>query len=185
MVEEISAMISMRFASIGPVVKRGSVCIFLCVLLFTGCSSVRGPKISSSTLYQIKERETTKQDVVSLLGKPMDIERTENNEESYLYERVLSKANVPGYCMIPLFQLFFPECYKDHGTNEVSRLTIVFNKAGIVKKRNLDELMFHGPYYQNDAAARDAATQAAVAGSVHQMQQQNSYHYNSGGAYGH
>ena len=131
--------------------------IIFCVLLFNGCTVVYGPKINSSTLYQIKEGETTKQDVINLLGKPMDIARTENNEETYLYERQLSKYS--------------------YTTTEVSRLTIVFNKAGIVKKRNLDELMFPGPYYSNPAAARDAATQTAVAGSVHQMQQQNSYHY--------
>ena len=156
--------------------------IIFCVLLFSGCSSVRGPKIDSSTLYKIKVGETTKQDVVTLLGKPMDIEHTENNEESYLYEKVLTKANVPVYCTVGeifLIGFFIPECYKDHLTNEVTRLNIIFDEADIVKKRSLDELLFHGEYFQSATEAKVHAQKAAAASMNAQRQQQNdSYHRN-------
>ncbi len=126
--------------------------------------------MDSYTSQQITDGSSTKENVVALVGKPMEIKH-EDTGDVYVYEKTLSKPNYPAYCYVALFMA--PSCYTKF-TTEVSRLSVVFNQEGVVQKHFYDEMLYHGPYYQNAEDAKIAAAQAAAAAAASARASQNS-----------
>ena len=72
-------------------------------ILFTGCAST-GRKIDMSKVDQIKKGETTKQQVIQLLGSPEQMTSDASGNTTFLY--LYSRATTKGQTFIPIVGAF-------------------------------------------------------------------------------
>lgn len=72
-------------------------------LMLTGCASV-GRKIDTAKLDQIKKGQSTKEDVVKLLGTPNSL--TSDSEGNTTMAYIYSRATIKGQTLIPIAGAF-------------------------------------------------------------------------------
>lgn len=97
----------------------------LAAVLLTACAAV-GHKIDQSQVEQIHKGDTTKADVLKMLGKPDQITNDGNGLESYQY--MYAKVTPKGATFVPIVGLFAG------GANvENEMVQVTFDSNGIVK----------------------------------------------------
>jgi len=106
--------------------------LFAGALAFTGCanSTYGNEKLSNATEKSINQKiikgKTTKAEIKQMFGTPSDVNYLPNNEQQWVYS--FSKGKIKTATMIPIVGMFAG------GTkSETKKLTIVFDKNGIVK----------------------------------------------------
>ena len=100
------------------------LCILTAVALLSGCASV-GRKLDQSKVDQIKKGETTRDQVIQLIGSPDQITRTGDGVVVFQYMYVRASANGASY--IPIVGAFAG------GVNTQSQMVMVtFNTSNIV-----------------------------------------------------
>ena len=124
------------------------ISLMMIVVLFTGCATMIGPRMSEGVLDNIQDGVSSKGQVVALMGNPIDILREDKtSKEKYIYENETFRRNYPAYCtvgLILLYGYFIPACYKDYSTTEVKRLSVIFDDKGIVQTHVVDNLTYYG-----------------------------------------
>ena len=95
--------------------------------MLSGCYSIGNQQISNPDIVaQIVPGETTKTEVVDLVGRPTTVDFDENEREKWLYSYTITK--VSGRQLIPIFGMFAgPDV-------ETRSLTILFDDNDIVRK---------------------------------------------------
>lgn len=98
----------------------------IAILLFVAACATVGRKIDQSQVEQIHKGDTTKADVLRMLGKPDQITNDGTGVEIYQY--MYSKATVKGATFIPIIGAFAG------GANiENEMVQVTFDPNGIVK----------------------------------------------------
>lgn len=77
--------------------------ILISILMLSGCATV-GKPIEQDKLASIKEGQTTKQEVINLLGKPYMITLGSDGKEIMTYQYV--KSQIRASTMVPIVGLF-------------------------------------------------------------------------------
>lgn len=77
--------------------------ILISILMLSGCATV-GKPIEQDKLASIKEGQTTKQEVINLLGKPYMITMSSDGKEMLMYQYV--KSQIRASTMVPIVGLF-------------------------------------------------------------------------------
>jgi outer membrane protein assembly factor BamE (lipoprotein component of BamABCDE complex) len=93
-------------------------------LVVSGCSSY-GHKLNEDAITQIKKNETTEQQVIDLMGKPMSVGITDDGKKFYMYMYVESK--VKPSTLIPIVGAFVGGADTNSET-----LQIWFDSEGVV-----------------------------------------------------
>ncbi len=103
-----------------------AICILL-VFVF-GCVHYSGNKIiaDNEVISKIKPKETTREEVKTLVGDSSHVQFTEDDEEIWFYTYNKTTKRITYY--IPIVDL----CFGGYDT-ENHTLTVKFNKEGIVK----------------------------------------------------
>lgn len=100
--------------------------LVLGVLLFSGCASV-GRKLDTAKVEQIKKGETTREQVLKLIGSPDQTTKSSNGDVTFSY--MYSRATAKGSSFIPIVGAFAG------GVNTQNQTAVVtFGPDGIVKE---------------------------------------------------
>jgi len=164
--------------------------IAVALMFLNGCTmiSIKGAKRIEQVVPSIQKNETNKQEILSLLGNPLEISHRDNNEDIYVYERVETSQSIPKYCWaaLPLsLGLWFP-CYVVKVKSDVMRLSLnIEHDTGVVLDYNVDNLAYDGPYYRTAAEAADAAARQASAAALNHHYQAQTVTYPSNTYYRH
>lgn len=103
------------------------VILFFSALALPGCYSLGNPQVADpDVVAQIVPGETTKVDVLALVGRPTAVDFDVNEREKWLYTYTLTK--VSGRQMIPIFGMFASPDTETHS------LTILFDDDNVVRK---------------------------------------------------
>lgn len=100
------------------------------LLFVIGCTTVSsGNKriIQEDVLSQIKEGKTTKAEVKTLLGEPLDVSFMTNGDEQWKY--FYTRAKVKGATYVPIVNIF-----EGGVESKTDTLTILISEEGIVKR---------------------------------------------------
>jgi hypothetical protein len=159
----------------GDVMLKSLSVLVVCVAFLSGCTTVtiKGTKKIDDMSYSIQKGQTTKQDVLSEIGNPIEISHRDDGADVYVYERVKFTSSIPQYCSwaLPLSLGFWTPCYIRKEQSDVTRLSLSVNhETGVVEDYNVDQLSYDGPYFRTAAEAAQAAAQqaAARAAAIHQ-----------------
>ncbi len=108
-----------------PAMNLRAILAFALLGLLTGCMSV-GQKVDEAKVDQIKKGETTREQVVSLLGPPGHTTRNADGEVTFIYSFLRST---------PSAQNFIPGVGLLAGSTNAQQqlVTVVFRPDGIVK----------------------------------------------------
>ena len=113
-------------------IKLYGVLAFIGLMLLSGCAA----KTGNEAIYKMNKDDmsraivvgkTTKNDISSKLGNPMEVDFTAQGDEKWTYKHVYSSAKAINY--IPIASAIA------NGTDDRTRmLVIIFNNTGTVKK---------------------------------------------------
>lgn len=103
--------------------------LILIIFILMACTSVHGNKqiTNNDITSQIKPGVSTKVDVKTLVGDPMEVEFTDTGIETWKY--VYSKGRIRSATYVPIIGIFAGGIDSTHNT-----LTIRFDSDGIVEK---------------------------------------------------
>ncbi|HHT9126560.1 MAG TPA: outer membrane protein assembly factor BamE domain-containing protein [Candidatus Brocadiia bacterium] len=104
------------------------IMIIACILILSGCWSVGEKRIiQEETLSKLEIGKSTKEDVKTLLGKPLEVDFMTNGEEQWKY--TYAHGKMKGTALIP-----FAAFVTDITEEEINTLTIHFSETGVLKK---------------------------------------------------
>lgn len=119
------------------------VTCMLCVVIFSGCTTRTGPRIDQLDRHDIRDGVTTQKAIKARLGKPQEIERTDEGFEKYVYVQSTIRNTMPTYCkvgIVLLYAYFIPACFRNYQVEDINRLSLVFDESNSVKEHYIDEL---------------------------------------------
>ena len=113
-----------------------SACLVSSILLLQGCASHGNESLRAESEMSVKqkiiENKTTKQDVKSMFGSPLNTSFTDNGSEIWRYELANMSADAVSY--IPVVSMFGGS---SSGTKK--ELVLLFNDDSTVKKYTMSE----------------------------------------------
>ncbi len=99
----------------------------LMLFVLAGCASYGGPRIAQEKLAQVKEGQTTRAQVIELLGQPFTSTLTSDGKEVFMYYSGTARSSAQNF--IPVVNLVQSKMNMDTQT-----INVLFNKDGIVEK---------------------------------------------------
>ncbi len=104
-----------------------AMALLLVALASLGCASYGGPRVSQEKIAQVKEGQTTRAQVIEILGSPMTSTLTSDGKEVFMYYSGTARSSAQNF--IPVVNLVQSKVNMD-----TQSINVLFNKDGIVEK---------------------------------------------------
>lgn len=147
--------------------------VVLGCLIFSGCARtiMYGAQQIPSSVGQIRKGWSTKEDVITMLGNPAQVTRSDLGEEVLVYEAVTERPRASIWSVI-----FFDIGSKPGMKKQTTRLTVTLDSIQVVRDYKVDELYTEylvPAYGDNNAAAHNAAIGHANIQRQHNISRQH------------